>query len=202
MSHEELAVLLRSFGKMMYPISSSHITPLVNTLYTNRNDFPLNEMITVLWGLTRMRLVTKKSWERNTNGTNGTTDTTLQMVRYLFAQTAGNRLSLDSPSRHCVEEPGLRRAAARVGSRRCVERRGHLVNLLYSFSYTHHPRTSELWALAVGVNHRLTALASSVSQTLKTVTPLELTMIYRAYVETGTVDARVERAVKRYVTMK
>ena len=76
------------------------------------------------------------------------------------------------------------------------------MNLLYSFSYTHHPRTSELWALAVGVNHRLTALASSVSQTLKTVTPLELTMIYRAYEETGTVDARVERAVKRYVTMK
>lgn len=187
---------------MMYPISSSQITPLVSTLYTNRNDFPLNEMITVLWGLTRMRLVTQKSWERSTNDTNDTTDTTLQMIRYLFAQTAGNRLSLDSPSRHCVEKPGLRRAAARVGSRRCVERRGHLVNLLYSFSYTHHPRTSELWSLAVVVSRRLTALASSVSQTLNTVTPLELTMIYRAYVETGTVDARVERAVKRYVTMK
>ena len=45
-------------------------------------------------------------------------------------------------------------------------------------------------------------MAPSVSQTLRSVTPLEVTMLYRTYVESGVWDARIDRAMKRYVAMK
>lgn len=45
-------------------------------------------------------------------------------------------------------------------------------------------------------------MAPSVSQTLRSVTPLELNMLYRTYVESGVLDVRIDRAMKRYVAMK
>lgn len=37
---------------------------------------------------------------------------------------------------------------------------------------------------------------------MRSVTPLEVNMLYRTYVESGVLDARIDRAMKRYVAMK
>ena len=82
LSHEQLTVFLRALGKMIYRVDAPTVPTLVNALYSNRNDFTLNELITVIWGLTRTKLVTRKSWDPKT------TDTTEQMIQLLFDQAS------------------------------------------------------------------------------------------------------------------
>ena len=123
---------------MMYHVDAPTVPSLVNALYSNRNDFTLNELITVIWGLTRMKLVTRRSWDPKT------TDTTQQMVQLLFDQVSSWKVVPFSSLAVVLKNPEsstLLRGWVRHRSLTC---RGHLVNLLYAFSYTKHPSTPQL----------------------------------------------------------
>ena len=75
----------------------------------------------------------------------------------------------------------------------------YLVNLIYSFSYLHHPDTEELSVLPSSVRGRMSQLLDTVCSMMSKYTPLELSILYRAYVEIGTVTRDLDRAVVKFV---
>lgn len=75
----------------------------------------------------------------------------------------------------------------------------YLVNLIYSFSYLHHPDTKELFLSLLAVTGRMSQLLDAVCSMMPKYTPLELSILYRAYVEVGTVSRDLDRAVVKFV---
>ena len=102
----------------------------------------------------------------------------------------------------CAEEPRVQHAVARVGTSSLTDMQRPPGEPAVRLLLYQSPIHTTVVTVRTGVYDRLTAMAPSVSQTLRSVTPLELNMLYRTYVESGELDARIDRAMKRYVVMK
>ena len=77
--------------------------------------------------------------------------------------------------------------------------RSYLANLVYSFSYSHHPQSKEVSILGKNLSSRLSQLTGVVCQKMAKYSPLELSVILRAYVELGVMNRDLDRGLVKYV---
>ena len=162
LSPSEMSLLLKSLGKMKLSIPEKDYAVFIHAVYNDRNEFSLTELIDAIWGISRMGEENSSTWKLMDSPVSQEIDTLFRITEDLVTLNPTLVKSL---------------------------RASYLVNLIYSFSYLHHPDTKEL----------MSQLLDAVCSRMSKYTPLELSILYRAYVEVGTVSRDLDRAVVKFV---